>query len=223
MFVATADSFPVAPTIRGGIWKIAGGTSPITAIARSEDPAPGVVPVANFVSLASSISPTGPVNSTGTTAFLGHTSTSLEGIWTGTTSALTLVALEDGAATATGIGAGVTYRDLNPPALNDSASLAFHARLDGTGISGTNEFVILAGSASSLNVVAQEGSLAPGAATGTTFNGDFLDPLIDAAGNVCFKATTQGPSPDFDLGTGIWAGPPPVPPPSSSRATPLPA
>lgn len=195
-----------SPDFRGAFWYRAAAASTVELLARTEEPATGVSPSANFSSIASPITPVGPVNSLGDGAFLagipGTISSGADlGIWLGKPGALTKVALGNEAAAV--IGGGALYEEIHPPVLSDSGSLAFRTELQGTGVDGSNNVAIYAGTPGALTLVAREGSTAPGLPAGTHFS-TLHDPLIDPTGQVCFCATTNGAT----FTSGYWAGPP---------------
>jgi hypothetical protein len=93
------------------------------------------------------------------------------------------------------------------PALGASGQVVFTATLrNGTGdVTDTSDSGIWSGSAGNLNLVAREGSAAPGLPSGSLFS-DFNPPTINTAGDIAFRGRLQFASPTVTAQTdeAIW-------------------
>ena len=171
---------------RGGIWTGLPGQLQLLA-ETSQTPSLGP-----FKSLSAS-QPS--INSVGTTAFRAVLwDNSWESIWIGTPGQLQRVASQS--APAAGFGPSSQYGGLfSHPAINNAGQITFAGSASNVGN------VIWAGAANSLQPIAVQGQTAP--QTGGSTFAIFLDPIINSAGDVAFRASLTGggsaSSPD-----GIW-------------------
>ena len=118
-------------------------------------------------------------------------------------------------AVAPGVGAGVSFDDLNDvsPVINDLGQTAFSAGIAGVGVVDANDRGVWSEGTGVLTVVAREGDQAPGAGTGVVFSevlvleipwypGDpfqvpaFLGTVINGVGQTAFAAAVSGPGVD---------------------------
>ncbi len=90
------------------------------------------------------------------------------------------------ALTGTAATAGGTYTQFHNPVVNDSGQVAYFAFLSGTSTRG-----LFVGTPGAVQVVARNNTPAP---AGGTYNFDFSDPVLNAAGQVAFTATLSGTS-----------------------------
>lgn len=155
-FDATLSGAGVTPWNNAGIWSDTGGE--LTLIARKGEPAPG----ANGAIFNSLISPT--MNDSGHIAFIASAAPPTMarelnyGIWSeGQGRGLELVAMSG--YPAPGV-AGAVFEHVNEPVLNDLGQVALLGRLEGPGVSFTNDYGIWAQDLSGkLTLIAREGDL----------------------------------------------------------------
>ncbi len=154
------------------------------------------------------------INASGQVAFRGNlqgsgvTGANAAGIWAGGAGSLSLVARTG--TPAAELPDGVTYLALyTDPCLNDSGEVCFAARVAGTGVDTTNDFVIVRGMPGALEVLAREGDEAPGTG-GAVFN-NFYDqftldaqPILNDLGHIVFRAYIGGAGVDGSNYEGIW-------------------
>ena len=150
-------------------------SSGLQLVSRTGDLAP-VAPAAAFRALQSLQINNGDDIVFHCTLFSGSNTDS---IWLAENGLLTAVAI---AGTLPGTFTGLGFRE---PVLNDSGAVAFSVSSR-----------IWAGQPSGLQIIAQTGGAVPGGANGETF-GQFIDPVINSAVHVAFRALTSGPA-------GIW-------------------
>lgn len=178
----------------------AGGV--LALVAREGGQAPGTDPGVNFSGFSGA-----PVviNTSGQTAFeavlsgTGIDTTNDNAIFSeGGGSGLALVAREG--SFAPGTDPGVSFDSFyGAPAFNDSGQLVFGVVLAGTGINGTNDNAIYReGGDSRLELVAREGSPAPGTALGVKF-GRLYIPVLNDKGQTAFSAKLT------DSGNGVFS------------------
>ena len=134
----------------------------------------------------------------GRSAFNGSATSFARGVWAETDSGLALVA-RNGSATP-GV-ADASFSFFNPIAWDGNAS-AFVAGISGSGVSSANNLSVWAGNVGSLNLLAREGSAAPG--TGSSTFQQFSNVTIDG-GVTAFEATLTGTGIDSSNDRGIWA------------------
>lgn len=136
----------------------------------------------------------------------GVTTTSDSGIWSEKGGALNLVVREGEAAP--GTSAGVLFGELSVGRWNSSGALAFESALQaGTGgVTSSNDTGIWANVGNGLQLIAREGSPAPGTPSGVVFGDSFLGPNLNADGELALTAnlkTGVGPVTTAD-NEGIW-------------------
>lgn len=183
-----------------GIW--VGGVGTLDLAVRAGQPAPGIIPSANFITfLHPDINNAGDLAFTATLVNGGSIdSTNDAGIWVISSGGSRLVALEKDQAPGTPMG--VRFGDFNSPgnvrpAMNGSGRTAFVAPLTGTGVDMTNDTGLWSEGGGLLELVAREGSQAPGMAPDTKF--DFIQlGGINNDGWVILYATL--------VGTGVTPG-----------------
>jgi hypothetical protein len=123
------------------------------------------------------------------------------GIWSNRSGSLELV-VRNGVQ-APSLPAGVVFADAfsQPPLLNDANQIAFIDDLSGAGVDATNQKSLWISGPSGLNLVARDGSSAPGL-PGQVFK-ELSLPQLNAAGQIAFLA---GVGPASDGGSSsIWA------------------
>ena len=159
-------------------------------VALSGRPAPGAGAGVNYASFG-----TPALNDAGQVAYFafltgtGVTGANDSAIFAGGFAAPRLVAREGSAAP--GAGAGVNYSGFSTPALSDAGQVAYFAGLTGTGVTGANDETIYAGDFATPQLVAREGSAAPGAAAGVNYS--FLNPpALNDAGQVAYLTFLTG-------------------------------
>jgi hypothetical protein len=128
-------------------------------------------------------------------------STTPHGIWTNSDAGLRLVASQGGQPP--GTPSGARFDILSAPVLNDAGRVAFTASLlrsvDGVDLS--NSVGIWAENDQGLQLVARQGSPAPGTLPGTNFGPFFFEMAFNNAGQVAFRADAGGSTDNY----GIWA------------------
>ena len=113
------------------------------------------------------------------------------------------VAARKGSA-APGTLAGVNFASFSTPLLNGDGQVAFTAGLSGAGVTLTSDTGIWSQRGGVLNLVAREGSQAPGAAAGINFS-TFASPVLNSASQMAFTATLTGAGVTTANDGGIWA------------------
>jgi hypothetical protein len=182
-----------------GIWSDAGGA--LHAVARGSDQAPGASAGVNF----SGFFPPA-LNNQGQTAFIGFltsggvTSANNVGLWSEGSGALNLVARRGHQAP--GAPASAVFEDLATPVIDDLGQTAFYAalRTGSGGVTSANDEGIWSQSGGALQLLAREGSLAPGAPPGATFSTFFNNVVVNSPGQLAFAAQLSS-----DLGSSLWA------------------
>lgn len=157
------------------------------------------------------------LNRAGQTTFVnylagaGVNNTNHSGIWAGSPESLRLVALAGNAAP--GTTQGVVFGEINvdlylevfrDPQLNDTGHVAFLGRLTGPGVDFTTDQGIWSDASGSLELIAREGSQAPGIEPGVLFGG-MGNLLFTGTGQVAFICSLTGPGVNGTNNTGIWA------------------
>jgi len=181
-----------------GIWQVT-ATGAITSI-QEGSAAPGAHG-ATFSEL--NFAPV--INNDGTIAFYARLNNGGGGIWKGTMTSLTPVAMAGSVAPGAG---GAVFNGFGDPVLNASGDTAFVGYLAGTGVDASNDFGIWVEGPSGLVMLAREGSPAPG--TGPTgiytspanVISPFNDPFMNSAGDVFFGASWDNV--EYNAGVGIW-------------------
>jgi hypothetical protein len=189
-----------------GIWVGAPGN--LTLLVRTGDPAPGMPAGNNFLDFAdvSNVGIRPALNASGQCAFAGHvTGLGLDnsGLWVGAPGSVTLLARAGNPAP--GAAAGVNYSSFETPTINASGQSAFHARVQGSGITAPNDTGFWVGTPGSVAKVALEGEAAPGAGTGTLFGdqggGEFA---FNDRGEVAFVTSLTGPNVTSANDSSLW-------------------
>jgi hypothetical protein len=131
------------------------------------------------------------------------TTSNNDALWIERDGQLQLVAREG--SPAAGTDADVVFSELLTPVLNDAGTVVFPAKLAGPGISSLTDHGIWLQDHGNTVLVARDGSPTPGTVAGETF-GDLGSsrPLVNAAGEVAFRAYVLITPTNFDLG--IWKG-----------------
>jgi hypothetical protein len=125
------------------------------------------------------------------------------GFWSGHAGSLAALALED--AHAPGTPAGVSFDVFTVPAfMSNNGDIAFMARLTGSGVDTTNDAGIWLSRSGVVDLVAREGSHAPGTASGVMFE-TLSSPSINDAGQLAFRGVLAGAGVDATNQVGIWA------------------
>ena len=198
----------VVSETNGGIW-LSDGETGLQLVARNGDFAPGTAGL-KFLAVTSrpNLNDAGHVNFL---AFLAPDPSVSQlnriGMWSTRSGELELVfRLGD---QAPGTDPEVRFLDLQSPVMNSAGSVAFNAVVTGPNIKSENETGIwsegLAGPGN-LELVARSGDLAPDTEPDVVF-ANFLDPVINAAGQVAFQAVLSGPNVSEQQGNlrGLWA------------------
>lgn len=101
-------------------------------------------------------------------------------------------------------GAGTVHRTIGSPTINIQGEIAFDGWVEGPGVTLENDACVWAGRAGALELIAREGSQAPGTDSGIYFT-DFADVTISDAGRVAFVGWIDGPGVNPSNDEGIWA------------------
>lgn len=189
-----------------GLWS--GTPGSLGLMARENSAAPGLggalYAVGGFTSAGLA------TNASGQNAFFANLRTAVAGVtaandrtlWTGTPGSLTLVAREGSAAPGT---AGASFNVLpSTVAINGSGHVAFTGSLTGgDSVTGVNNAGLWVGPAGGLSLVTRMGDAAPG--TSALFSSP-LEPTLNAAGRVMFRAGLTGAGVDATNDAGLWSG-----------------
>jgi len=92
---------------------------------------------------------------------------------------------------------------LRSPSVNSAGRVVFGAWMSGLT---SNDEGIWTGLPGGLQLAAREGAAAPGAGAGVLFAGSFGFPVINASGQLAFKANLSGAGVNATNGTGVWTG-----------------
>lgn len=126
------------------------------------------------------------------------------GIWSDINGSLELVA-QTGRQVA-GMPLGIEIFTLSydfRPSFNDTGKIAFSTSIQGPGVTGANNNVILAGTVGNFSPIVREGDPAPGTSSGQSFLFG-TNPLLDVDGRVLFQGRLQGSGIDDTNDLGIW-------------------
>lgn len=191
-----------------GVWSEGAGTLGIVARAGSQ--APGTPSGVQF-----DLFGLPAMNDAGHTAFHGYVAgsgvdlfTNNDGIWSGASGSLVLVARSG--SQAPGAPSGVNFAGFLDPALNNAGHIAFWGHVDGSDLGGAFDDGIWSEGSGSLALVARRGSQAPGAPNGVMFGTteivSFDRPVLSDSGDVAFRGFVSGAGVDETNNDGIWAG-----------------
>jgi hypothetical protein len=110
-----------------------------------------------------------------------------------------------------GTATGVTYLQLGTATINDAGGVAFHARMEGTGVTSANDWALFAPNASgALALMVREGMQAPGLPAGVTFASLQTNSVrMGHDGSLIFTATLAGPGVTGSNAESIWVRPQP--------------
>ncbi|MHC5003580.1 MAG: DUF7453 family protein, partial [Planctomycetota bacterium] len=204
-FLGRLTGASVDVTNERAIWM--GDPDDLRLVVREGDPAPGVEQDWRVLSLA-----VPAINGAGQLAFTamlegsGVQSVNRAGLWLGGPDDLSL-AIRAGEP-APGAGDDVKFYAFTDPVLNGAGQIAFKALLQGRGINDENGRGIWCGDGTSLGLVARAGDTAPDAGSSARFD-EFGPPLVlNAAGEVAFRAELTGEDVFEWNDRGIWAGAP---------------
>jgi hypothetical protein len=181
-----------------GLWS--GPKDALTLIARTGSQAPGVPVGAKFGSIYSATPPV--VNGSGRTVLraslqigvAGVTLENSQGVWTDASGTLSLIARGGGPAAGAPAGAVFHTFPTLSPAINNAGEIAFAATL-GTGVGGVdvdNDAGIWAHRDGALQLIAREGSPAPGLPSGVKFGSLWASPILNGTGHTAFSASLAG-------------------------------
>ena len=105
---------------------------------------------------------------------------------------------------AQGTGPDVHFNTFGRPVLNDAGQTAFRGFVAGTEVDGSNNAGIWSeGGGAGLELIAREGSFAPGMPAGTNF-GIFEDPVVNNVGQTAFRGRLIGPAVTSSDERSIW-------------------
>ena len=187
---------PTAVGINAGLWL--GPATNLTLVLRDGRPAPDFpgATMKNLQFATARLNPAGLIAIAGqTTAFPLDTA-----VWAGRTNGLRAIWREGDVVP----GTNLVFRGFSAVTVNVNTQYCLAAALDAAS---SNDSAILAGSATNLQVVAREGSHAPGLPADVVFKDlALVEPLFGARGDVAFTATIDGPGIGTTNGTAIWAG-----------------
>jgi hypothetical protein len=145
------------------------------------------------------------INSAGHVAFSGSISESTaRGIWSNRTGTLDLV-VRNGEA-APGTLNGVLFGSVAVPVLNDANHLTFLGVLTGDGITTSNDTGIWSDRSGTMQLIAREGDVAPGAPSDVVFGQfDANSYVLNANGQIAFLGRLTGANVTTANDVGIWA------------------
>jgi hypothetical protein len=199
-FRAVLGGSGVTSTNNGGIWSEGSGN--LELVARKGSQAPGAPSGVNYSGFGREV-----LNAAGELAFgagltgAGVDATNGEGIWSGDSAGLQVVARAGDPAA--GIIGNVRYDDFTAPTLNAAGQTAFQAFLRGD-VTDDTDSGIWAERSGSLALVAREGSPAPGTPSGVNFR-SLGEPILNAAGQTAFHGSLSGTGIDATNDQGIWS------------------
>lgn len=201
----------VTPANELGIW--AGRPGAIELVVRQQSPAPGGRENWQIIDLSTPV-----INEAGQLAFAGQLagpgigSLNRGAVWVGPPEQLK-IAVQTGSP-APGCGASVVFYSFDDPVINATGAIALRAHLAGEGVVSAqggdvpNNEGIWAGPAGSLGLVARTGETAPGTSGDTRFESFGPALVLNAGGEVAFRAELVGPEVMERNDRGIWAGRP---------------
>jgi hypothetical protein len=182
-----------------------GFTGP-SLVARTGNAAPGTEAGVNYAyfNFPPAVNDAGQLAYFAALAGAGVTNASNTAIYAGNLAGPQLVARAGNAAP--GTAAGVNYSDLNfTPVINDAGQVAYHAILAGTGVTAANDDAMYVGSFVGPQLVAREGSAAPGTPAGVEYS-FFNVAALNDAGQVAYRAFLKGTGITSANDRAIYAG-----------------
>jgi hypothetical protein len=193
----------------------AGDAGSPTLVARKGDAAPEVPAGVKYSILAGpQLAAGGQVAYRVVLTGTGVTSANNAAIYSGDVTNPQLVARKGNPAA--GAPSGTRYSALGTPVLNNLGQISYLAWLGGTGVTSANDGVVYAGSPATPQIVAREGSPAPGTAPGVSY-AEFSAQIpsniakLSDAGHITYTALLEGPDVtgfnDFALYAGEFANP----------------
>src|SRR5262245_28876093 len=197
LFAAQLDDGSLPPDIHGsGVF--VGHRGALQLVARAGDVAPGTAGLlwSDLLNVDGLLRPGGLVAFSGELA--GSDATHDGGFWVGAGGELALVAREGDPApgtTVTYASAGRYFQGQMHLAMNDFGTVAFRAKLAGTGVTTANDQALFAGLPGALSLVARLGSVAPDAGAATFAkpgSESFSAPSVNAAGQILFRGHLAG-------------------------------
>lgn len=106
---------------------------------------------------------------------------------------------------AQGTGPGVTFNTFGKPVLNEAGQTAFRGFVVGTEVDGSNNGGIWSeGGGVGLEMIAREGSAAPGMPEGTNFE-SFEDPVLNNIGQTAFRSELTGSAVTSSDDSTLWS------------------
>ena len=193
---------------QNGLWSNGAGGG-LQLVAQLGDQAPGAEPgvsFGNFLFLSS-------INNNGEIAFQGFLTgpgvngLTNDGIWSDRSgSGIQLVVRGGEQAPETNPGVSFRFDLIRAPAFNESGQLAFDAFLSGASVEAANSRGIWSeGGGEGLRMVTRAGNHAPGTDLGVNFNINFMEPLLNDAGEIAFRGSLSGIGVDSSNSIGIWS------------------
>lgn len=189
------------------VFSNAGGV--LALLAREGELAPGAEPMVLFDQIRSPV-----LNDLGVVAFSatlggpGITGFNARGIWVGSAGTLTIASRAG--TQAPGTDPGVTFITYVPPDINNAGQVAFAAGLTIAGsVDASNDSGIWVVGPGRSELVAREGSPAPGTPAGVVF-ADFQNPVairpaMNGSDHVAFVAPLMGAGVDMTNDQGLWS------------------
>lgn len=200
-FNATLTGTGIDTTNDSGIWSGAPGS--LDLVVQEGSPAPGTPAGVNFGTLhqpgfndAGQVAFHARLAGTGVDASIDY------GIWSNGSGSTYLLAREG--SSAPGTPAGVYFHSLEHPLLNGAGRTAFYGTLTGAGVDDANDEGIWSEGFGTLDLVAREGSHAPGTYADVVFS-SLDEPVLNGAGPTAFRAQLTGVGIDSSNDYGLWA------------------
>jgi len=177
------------------IWSDTGAG--LSRVIQERQAPPGVSGGASFLTFG------GPnLTATGRTTLIGTMiggpvdTTNNVGLWSTRAGDLSLIARQG--QHAPGLDAGVIFKTLQDPGINNHGAFSIRPQLSGPGIDSTNDQGIWAERDGGLQLIVRESDAAPGLPDGTRFTTMFPQTMNDS-GRIAFRGRTSGPN------DGIWS------------------
>jgi hypothetical protein len=134
----------------------------------------------------------------------GINKTNAFGIWSEGSGSFHLVAREGNQVP--GMPESVVFHRVGWPVFNAAGEIAFDGSLVGDGVNSSNDGGIWSEGSGNLELLAREGSHAPGTPDGVNFREVMFPLQINAAGETAFRALLAGDTVDATNNSGIWSG-----------------